>query len=397
MEQVWCEVRLPIHIFSYLLPKDLAIVAQVCKGWEQLSLEQELWQALFEKEYWLVANSVVENFSSWKEKYCYKNHLTRLWKSQQFTIESIDISAWYSSISLMNGHNIVTGHKYGNLQMWKMSAFQKEEPAPFKTIEKAHAGVIRWLRAKKDLCASVGEDGLIQIWRLNSDNELQLIKKMQHVCPVWTVDFSVEEDLLVCGCRNGHLVLWKLSTGARILIIESEDESAWWHTWINSEFIIASFQNKIHFFDLKSHQLVTILEGHDSYVMTFCLDYQGLIMTGGEDQLIRGFSLKNFKLLWTLHTGGDIHDMKMMDKKYLIAAVGKHEDFTVCVWEINTLTRMYDINIGDTGRVFHTLVLEDKIVCCCAMYLKIIRFREATPPKESEVNQDKINPSCLIT
>lgn len=134
----------------------------------------------------------------------------------------VEIVAWHP-----NSAYCFTGSEDGIVRMWAISNGHAVR------MLTGHKGPITTLKCSNDgkTLASADENGIIILWDLASGRLKKLLRGHRLKTPIWALDFSVDDDLLISGGQDCSVRLWDTgknsaaaaAAAANVSLINSND------------------------------------------------------------------------------------------------------------------------------------------------------------------------------
>jgi RNA polymerase sigma factor (sigma-70 family) len=256
----------------------------------------------------------------------YNDHTIRLWdpasrkevrvfKGHKFPIDSVAWSADGKTLASVSGEK--------SLRVWDAATGKQRW---MTTIQLDWAGVVALSPDGKIVAVGGFADGLIRLWSVETDKELQSIKTPQQY--VYTLDFSPDGSSLASAGASGTIQLWEPTTGK---LLDQLDTKTKWTSEVvfthGGRALVSGHQDgSVRLWEVATRNVRACFEGHRGAVRAVAISRDGRsIASGSEDTTI---------LVWD-------------------ATVGASPDAALSVEQLRTLWR--DIRDADAGRAYRAI------------------------------------------
>ncbi|CAI2171106.1 8421_t:CDS:10 [Funneliformis geosporum] len=333
-------IELITHIVSLLDPKELSTAAQVCKHWRWIITDDSCWKSAFIQFFGCLPYRRLAS-DSWKNEYIIRTKLLRKWEIGRGVALSFDprvgvihnlyvesVNSWMLAGSLEKGmvsrsdpntgkiskdiifstqehvshsisamlidrYRILWGYKSGAVGLTTLN--KQGLNRFFKQFLDFHAGpvsVFAWSNQLTNTVVSGGEDGLVNLWDINSGRCIESLHTDEsHGIEkrITTLAWNVK-NYIIAGTANGTVHIWSLDS----TIISSSDNSQRieniphdkivgksgvisLHYVESSNALIVAYEgiSEIKQFDLKTLKCICVFEdGHLGNVTCTVIDIQ---------------------------------------------------------------------------------------------------------------------------
>jgi hypothetical protein len=195
-----------------------------------------------------------------------------------------------------SGRTLYSADEGGAITTWDLTMVKITGSA------QGHTGAINALaiNPKGTLLASVGEDRVARVWRVNSENLELLYELKGHKKTITTAAISPDGKTLATGGADRKLILWDLRTGG--LIRETEAHQGWIRCLRYSpdgqQICTGGDDRMIRIWDAATLTQIKVLEGHTGWVQTLAYTPSGKhIISGGHDATIRVWDVETGRML----------------------------------------------------------------------------------------------------
>ncbi|CCI20766.1 WD40 repeat domain-containing protein [Microcystis aeruginosa] len=222
----------------------------------------------------------------------------------------------------------------------------------FKFLE-GHEGEVKCLTFSQDgkLLASAGDDGNILIWEWRKNQKFSLTKKIDEVFEddINKIFGDLEEGISNIFGNKGGIAIPKIndmfSKPPQVKVLEIDDIfPRHRHKRINSVafspcqgFLVSGGDDQtLRIWSLETKKLISTLTGHQDKVTAVAVPPDGeIIASGSEDKTVKIWSVKTGEILATLQGHSDkVLTVKFSQNGQLLASGGGENDKTVIIWNL---------------------------------------------------------------
>jgi len=222
----------------------------------------------------------------------------------------------------------------------------------FKFLE-GHEGEVKCLTFSQDgkLLASAGDDGNILIWEWRKNQKFSLTKKIDQVFEddINKIFGDLEEGISNIFGNKGGIAIPKIndmfSKPPQVKVLEIDDIfPRHRHKRINSVafspcqgFLVSGGDDQtLRIWSLETKKLISTLTGHQDKVTAVAVHPDGeIIASGSEDKTVKIWSVKTGEILATLQGHSDkVLTVKFSQNGQLLASGGGENDKTVIIWNL---------------------------------------------------------------
>jgi WD40 repeat protein len=157
---------------------------------------------------------------------------------------------------------------------------------------------------------------------------------------VWSVALSPDDDMLVCGCGSGIIMVWNLQTSHLIRSFKGHRRRICSVAFspLGDMIISGSNDNAVRIWDISSGHCKCVLEGHSDPVLAVC--WSGTwnrVISGSLDGSVRVWDVSKQECLMILrgHTGG------------VTSVASSHDSSLIVSGSMDRTVKVYDAQSGD--------------------------------------------------
>jgi WD40 repeat protein/energy-coupling factor transporter ATP-binding protein EcfA2 len=227
------------------------------------------------------------------------------------------------------------------------------------------------------ILASASRDGTIQLWQRNGI----LIQTLHHAKDkdaVFRVIFSRDGQSLISASQKEGIKIWQYqpdgSFTLRQLITDKDAMSALSLSPDNQTIATASSstQKSIKLWSLDGKLLNTFFSGHSDVVNDLSFSPDGkTIASASADKTINIWSLKNNKLLKTIHESAQLYSLLFVDSQTIASGSG---DGTIKLWNVNSQEISINFQEGHSSKVLRLDLSSDGKTIASASADKTIKL-----------------------
>jgi len=388
-------------IIFHIPLRDIFAFAQTCKRIMTIASDNRVWKVIYHRNIPLLtlthSHSPVlssslpilmeeeEDQTDWKEKVLRNSYYKSRWRSKKQFMKHVvkfDPKANFQDQSVFNLQDacnwsvakVVKAPNHKNFILvvdsvgvlhWLDSCGRPIKREGKRTQLRIHDGFVWWFEQKDNLVVSGGLDGMITVTNLDS---MKIEQKIKHGEPIWVVDFSFKDDLIVCGCQSGNVCFYSLSTGKEILQINERSAGIFDLKYIEGDEICLighmGSEELIVFSMVQEEELFRIKLRDAAHSITCIEIFEGKAFVGNYAG-VTVYSLKTGKAEFFIDCKGMVGDLEIMFGK-IIAGVALDAGVTeMQVWDLATHEQLYAIPILQKSiRVLSLSVVEDLVICC---------------------------------
>lgn len=124
-----------------------------------------------------------------------------------------------------------------------------------------------------------------------------------HKQTILCLDFSPNNDQLVTGSYDNHLIIWDIARRKKLYKLYGPKNAGWVCAvcYSNDGTMVASGSDCIKLWNPKNGELIKILDGHTKYIWSLCFNHD-------DKQIISG-SLDNGIKIWNIENGMVVHSL----------------------------------------------------------------------------------------
>ena len=223
-----------------------------------------------------------------------------------------------------SGRVLITGGYAGDLKWWDLGDLEipsGDQPPPVASqeIPRASRGEVRDIAfsPRGDYMAAAGDNGFLQVWRVNEPSETpftelpSLCRPIPDVPPsptrclqtgsVWSVAFNHDGSLLAAGGNEGAVWVWEVNQSPLPLHELRQDGNAVWAISFHpTRNLVAAGEvtSRIALWDLSVETgPCAVLRGHDERVRSLAFTPGGeTLVSGSQDETVRLWDVENVPL-----------------------------------------------------------------------------------------------------
>ncbi|XP_059143186.1 F-box/WD repeat-containing protein 7-like [Physella acuta] len=357
-----------LRVLSHLSPRDLLAAAMVCKRWNHLASNNDLWKSICQ-------NTKIEipvgSKPSWKDVYRDNYFLRRNWdngrcKTSEFlghtqsvqcvacdldhvvsgsadkTLRVWDIRTGQLQQTL-TGHTktvfcvqfytkilVVSGSFDNTIKIWNLRTGEAT-----RTIL-AHDNQIWCLKVRGNLLASGSQDKTAKLWNIGRSLLLQTFKG--HSGVVFGVDISEDSQIVITSSGDGSVRLWNRATGQSMKSVWVDLKHSIMSVSYSHRYFVCAYDRFVCLY--KDGNLLGTFEEHRKRVESVKLKItdpekgEGYFVTAGQDGLIKYWNIQQEESVQTYRAHSEPINNLHVDDLCIASASSDHT------------IRLYDFNIG---------------------------------------------------
>ena len=175
-------------------------------------------------------------------------------------------------------------------------------------------------------------------------NPLVSFKSLEgHEGEVKCLTFSQDGKFLASGDNELTVIVWDWQKNQKF-ILQGHEKAGWWDKGVNSVafspcqgFLVSGGDDQtLRIWSLETKKLISTLTGHQDKVTAVAVHPDGeIIASGSEDKTVKIWSVKTGEILATLQGHSDkVLTVKFSQNGQLLASGGGENDKTVIIWNL---------------------------------------------------------------
>ena len=223
---------------------------------------------------------------------------------------------------------VLTGNEDGFINLWKIIPFKKK-----LSIMAHNKGVtIVKIVPNRQKIISASLDGSIKIWKTSSGKLIYHLDA--HEKAILTAELLEQGTKFISGSQDGTIRLWNIRLGVQIGIIEIFENS------VNSialtsdgTKVISALDAQIKIYDLNQFKTMNIIKSEKAINALIITPDEKMIVTGGDDNLLRVWDLQTMKQITTLegHSKQILALKVFSNGRYIVSGSA---DNTIRIWDL---------------------------------------------------------------
>lgn len=344
----WVPTSIALYIFSFLDPVSLCRSSLVCKTWQRLADEVNLWQKFCYLPHWrlsttceqkqLLNNMLTDGNVNWKAVFGERYKLRNNWLRGKCNIRTFEGHTQGISCVQFDDTRIVSGSSDKTIKVWNI---RTNTPWSVQTLV-GHSGTVRCLHLEGNRLVSGSADNSIKVWDLSMQHSWSSIAcKVTMVGHTDTVRcLQVDDEKIISGSYDKCLKIWDMRTGECRNTLRGHEAAVLSVQFDDRKIISGAGDKTIKVWDFDGQCLMT-LQGHRDAVT--CLQFdETTIISGSLDCTLKFWNVNTGLLSNTIdwkdsegHTG--VVRCLQADSWRIVSA---SDDKTLKVWNLETKKRL---------------------------------------------------------
>ncbi|KAJ3216575.1 hypothetical protein HDU67_009269 [Dinochytrium kinnereticum] len=379
-----------------------AVIPCVSKAWNHLSLDNELWKALFFSHWkdlptvapsvsvagspYLASQSLLSPRSmspqlssssseastplvhsgaestairDWKRLYHQRLTLNKNWSSGNCTAQSFTGHEDAVYCIQFDANRIVSGSRDRTVKFWNLETLQCE-----KTL-RGHAGSVLCLQYDSRFIVTGSSDSTIIVWDFATGERLRVL--VGHTSPVLDVRFN--GDLIVSCSKDCTIKIWSLHDGFHLRTLEGH-HAAVNAIHLNGDLVAsASGDCLVKLWNARTGQHVRDFIGHSRGLA--CVQFSGsTIVSGSNDQTIKVWNADTGECLKTLTGHTQLVRTLCFDDERIVSG---GYDQTIKVWDMKTGALIRSFDRVHTSWVFHVQMDSFRVISASQLFYSFFK------------------------
>ncbi|KAF5102891.1 hypothetical protein D0Z00_000149 [Geotrichum galactomycetum] len=239
-------------------------------------------------------------------------------------------NGWVTSLatSSSNPDILLSASRDKSLIIWNLTRDDEAYGVPKRSLT-GHSHIIEDVAISEDgsYAISASWDKTLRLWDLASGKTLQ--RFVGHTGDVLSVSFSPDNRQIVSAGRDRQIKVWNTIGECKYTFQDNKGHSDWissvrFSPNENKEYatvISAGWDKLVKVWDIKNPKLIADNVGHTGYVSSITVSPDGsLCASGGKDGNIILWNLIEFKHLYSLPSGDEIHALTFSPNRYWLCA-----------------------------------------------------------------------------
>jgi hypothetical protein len=328
------------QILTYLHPQEIAKTPLVCRQWNQMLKNDDVWRILFYDRFPSVNPSSIENFQS-----AYQG------------LHSNPTKGVYALHTLAGHGNAVLSCVVFDGKLFSGSADHTIKVWDLKTGQCTatligHGGLVGPLVVFDGELFSASADRTIKVWDLKTGQCTATL--IGHGGPVFSL--AILDGKLFSGSADRTIKVWDVKTGECTTTLTGHSDWVSSFAVLDGKLISGSADRTIKVWDVKTGECTATLTGHGGSVYGLAI-LDGKLLSGSRDKTIKVWEIKTGKCTATLTGhGGAVGAIVVFDGKLFSGSLDK----TIKVWDLKTGECTATLT-GHRGSVYSLAILDGKL------------------------------------
>ncbi len=335
------------RIFTYLRGEEIAKSAPVCRQWNQMLKDDDLWGTLFSNRFPTVNSSRIKNFKS-----AYQSLDSNLRKGVYASATLKGHGHWVYSLAAFDG-KLFSGSLEMTIKVWDLKTGQ------CTATLRGHEDSVYSLAIFDGKLFSGSYDGMIKVWDLKTGHSLETgectatLKGYENA----GCSLAVYDGKLFSDSDNNTIKVWDSETGECTATLKGHESLVCSLAVYDGKLFSGSSDSTIKVWNLKTGECTATFKGHESWVYSLAF-FDGKLFSGSYDHIIKVWDLETGKCTATL-TGhrGRVCSLAVFEGKLFSGSF----DGTIKVWELKTGKCIATLK-GDESRVFCLAFFDGKLI-----------------------------------